>query len=191
MPLATSRARRFGWGAATGQVDQMTRDADLKAMVRARMGRTGENYTTAREAVLRQPSPARPASRSVADKTGDPAAEKVADPAADKAVRSFVDGDRLRSVPTKRRARAAVLMHLLLRFERGRDYPESEVNEILRTAHADISTLRRELVDYRWLRRADGIYRVVDEVPERSANELQEVPADEAARLARVPVHRL
>lgn len=189
--MATSRARRFGWGAATGQVDQMTRDADLKAMVRARMGRTGENYTTAREAVLRQPSPARPASRSVADKTGDPAAEKVADPAADKAVRSFVDGDRLRSVPTKRRARAAVLMHLLLRFERGRDYLEPEVNEILRTAHADISTLRRELVDYRWLRRADGVYRVVDEVPERSANELQEVPADEAARLARVPVHRL
>lgn len=173
----------------------MTRDAELKAMVRARMGRTGENYTTAREAVLRQPSPARPASKSVADsaadKTGDSAAEKVADPAADKAVRSFVDEDRLRSIPTKRRARAAVLMHLLLRFERGRDYPEPEVNEILRTAHADISTLRRELVDYRWLRRADGIYRVADEVPERSANELQEVPADEAARLARVPVHRL
>lgn len=176
----------------------MTRDADLKAMVRARMGRTGENYTTAREAVLREPSPARPAGGTVAnpvvdkaaDTMGDPGAEQVGDPAADKAVRSFFDGDRLRSIPTKRRARAAVLMHLLGRFERGRDYPEVEVNEVLRTAHADISTLRRELVDYRWLRRGEGIYRVADEVPERSANERQEVPADEAARLAGVPVHR-
>lgn len=154
----------------------MTRDADFKARVRARMERTGENYTTAREAVLATP-PRSPSTRPT-------------DGSADKAVRSFFDGDRLRSIPTKRRVRAAVLMHLLLRFERGRDYPEREVNEILRTAHPDISTLRRELVDYRWLRRAEGIYRVVDDVPGRSPDELQEVPADEAARLARVPVRR-
>jgi hypothetical protein len=109
------------------------------------------------------------------------------DAAADKAVRTFFDGDRLRSVPTRRRARAAVLMHLLTRFERGRDYPEREVNDILRTAHDDISTLRRELVDYRWLLRDAGIYRVADEVPPRSVDEAQEVPADEAERLERVP----
>ncbi|QFG68114.1 DUF2087 domain-containing protein [Ornithinimicrobium pratense] len=173
----------------------MTRDADFKARVRGRMERTGENYTTAREAVLAEPPPSRPAGgRADVDpppsRTVAPSVDLTSDPAADKAVRSFFDGDRLRSIPTKRRARAAVLMYLLLRFERGRDYPEREVNEILRTAHPDISTLRRELVDYRWLRRAGGIYRVVDEVPGRSPDELQEVPADEAARLARVPVRR-
>lgn len=118
--------------------------------------------------------------------TGDPPSDR----AADKAVRSFFDGDRLRSIPTKRRVRAAVLMHLLQQFERGRDYSEPEVNEILRASHPDISTLRRELVDYRWLRRAEGIYRVTDHVPRRSPDELQEVPADETARLARVPVCR-
>lgn len=37
----------------------------------------------------------------------------------------------------------------------------------LRTAHDDSSTLRRELVDYRWLERSGGIYPVTDEVPER------------------------
>lgn len=114
----------------------------------------------------------------------------TSDAAADKAVRTFFDGDRLRAVPTRRRARAAVLMHLLARFERGRDYPEREVNDILRTAHEDFPTLRRELVDYRWLRRANGIYRVADAVPSRSPDELQEVPADEEVRLARVPVRR-
>lgn len=73
------------------------------------------------------------------------------------------------------------------RFERGREYGEREVNDILRTAHDDISTLRRELVDYRWLERADGVYRVTDEVPERFPNEAQEVPSDEADRLEKVP----
>lgn len=111
----------------------------------------------------------------------------TSDAAADKAVRTFFDGDRLRAVPTRRRARAAVLMHLLARFERGRDYPEREVNDILRTAHEDFPTLRRELVDYRWLQRADGIYRVTEEVPRRGPDEAQEVPADEAERLGRVP----
>ena len=43
------------------------------------------------------------------------------DLAADRAVASFFDGDRLRSIPTRRRPRAAVLMHLLRRFERGRE----------------------------------------------------------------------
>lgn len=78
-------------------------------------------------------------------------------------------------------------MHLLTRFERGREYAEREVNDILRTAHDDISTLRRELVDYRWLLRSDGVYRVTDRVPERGPDELQEVPSDEARRLEQVP----
>lgn len=128
------------------------------------MARTGENYTTARAAVL-----------------------APGDRVADRAIASFFDGPRLRDIPARRRARAAVLMQVLTRFERGRDYPEREVNAILRTVHEDISTLRRELVDYRWLQRADGIYRVTDTVPERYPQEAQEVPTDEVERLDRVP----
>lgn len=162
----------------------MTTDADFKALVRARMERTGENYTTARAALLEQPAPAPSHSPSPADdSTGEPAT----DPFVERTVRSFFDGPRLRSIPTKRRARVAVLLHLLERFEVGRDYPEREVNDILRTAHDDISTLRRELVDYRYLLREDGIYRVTEVVPQRDPNEAQEVPSDEAARLARLP----
>lgn len=154
----------------------MTHDADLKRLVRARMATTGENYTTARAALVRQePSPP------------DPEHGSTPDPVAQKAIRSFFEGERLTSIPTRRRPRAAVLMHLLLRFERGRDYPEREINEILRTAHPDIATLRRELVDYRWLRREHGIYWVTEEVPRRGPDEAQEVPRDEAARLAQVP----
>ena len=154
----------------------MTADADLKARVRERMARTGEPYTAARAALLSAPPP-----RALVVET---------DLAADRAVGTFFDGERLRSIPTRRRPRAAVLMELLTRFERGREYAETEVNALLATAHEDVASLRRELVDYRWLLREGGIYRVTDEVPHRHPHEVQEVPTDEAARLARVPLAR-
>ncbi|HMR48617.1 MAG TPA: metalloregulator ArsR/SmtB family transcription factor [Arachnia sp.] len=95
-------------------------------------------------------------------------------------LRVFFDGERLRSIPTKRKARVAVLVELLRRFEPGREYTEREVGDILRRAHDDVALLRRELVDYRYLVRADGIYRVNDQLPTRDATEAQEVPAGEA-----------
>ena len=165
----------------------MTKDADLKALIRARMARTGESYTTARAALLAGPPRPR-AEASAPAGPGEPhTPDPFVDPFVERTVRSFFDGERLRSIPTKRRARVAVLLHLLERFEVGRDYPEREVNEILRTAHDDISTLRRELVDYRYLLRSDGVYRVTEVAPVRDANEAQEVPSDEAARLAALP----
>lgn len=94
-------------------------------------------------------------------------------------VRNFFDGRRLTQIPAKRKARAAVLLELLTWFEAGRDYTEAEVNEILREAHEDVAYLRRELVDYRYLTRADGIYQVATEAPVRDRNEAQEVPGVE------------
>lgn len=105
----------------------------------------------------------------------------------ERTLRVFFEGDRLRSIPTRRRARVVVLLHLLERFEVGRSYTEREVNDILRTAHDDVASLRRNLVDYGYLRRPGGVYSVADAPPERSADEAQEVPADEAARLAALP----
>ena len=99
-------------------------------------------------------------------------------------VRIFFDGPRLRQIPAKRKARVTVLLELLRRFEPGRRYAEREVNDILRHAHPDVALLRRELVDYRYLRRARSMYWVNEEPLERSANEAQEVPAGEADWLA-------
>lgn len=112
-----------------------------------------------------------------------PAVEPVADEQHAKVVRNFFDGRRLKQIPAKRRARASVLLELLRWFEPGRRYSEAEVNAVLREAHDDVASLRRELVDYRYLARADGAYWVTEQVPQRSANEAQEVPAGEAAWL--------
>ncbi|HEU0115563.1 MAG TPA: metalloregulator ArsR/SmtB family transcription factor, partial [Thermomicrobiales bacterium] len=69
----------------------------------------------------------------------------------DRVLRAFFDGERLRSIPAQRKKRVMVLQRLLERFAPGRDYPEREVNDLLRLAHDDVATLRRELVDYGFL----------------------------------------
>lgn len=110
-------------------------------------------------------------------------APRIEDAYQAKVVRTFFDGDRLKSIPAKRRARVAVLAELLRRFRPGVEYTEPEVNAVLRTAHDDVAALRRELVDYRYLTREGGVYRVADVIPERTANERQEVPEGESAWL--------
>lgn len=111
------------------------------------------------------------------------AQEGIDDPDHQRTVRIFFDGLRLRQIPAKRKARVSVLLELLRRFEAGRDYSEPEVNAILREAHDDVATLRRELIDYRYLTRSEGTYRVADAPPERHPNEAQEAPAGESAWL--------
>lgn len=142
----------------------MTKDRDFKQVVRARMTETGETYTAARAAVERQPTPAYDAARLEQERL---------------VRRLFTDG-RLAQVPAKRKRRAGALLEVLSRFEPGRTYSEPEVNEVLLQVNEDFAYLRRELVNYHYLQRTDGRYRVVSQAPERSAIERQEIPEWEA-----------
>jgi DNA-binding transcriptional ArsR family regulator len=90
-------------------------------------------------------------------------------------LRAFFDGSRLRQIPASRKKRVIVLRRLLERFAPGRSYPESKVNELLREAHDDVATLRRELVDYGFMVRDRGIYRIATELPARGSTVAQEV----------------
>jgi hypothetical protein len=65
---------------------------------------------------------------------------------------------RLVQWPAKRSRRLVVLDHLAQRFEPGRRYTEREVNQLLRPVDDDTATIRRYLVDERFLDRADGEY---------------------------------
>lgn len=117
-------------------------------------------------------------------KSGSPPTEsgKALD-SRDKTLRNFFDGDRLKSIPAQRKQRVIVLQKLLERFEPGRKYPEREVNEILKTAHEDFATLRRELVDYGFVVREAGIYEVAGSLPPRSTQVAQEITGDERSWL--------
>lgn len=103
-----------------------------------------------------------------------------------KVLRDFFDGDRLRQIPAQRKKRVIVLQHLLTRFELHRDYTEREVSESLKQVHEDFATLRRELVDYGYMTRAGGVYRVARDLPIRSTQVQQEITGDETAWLRRL-----
>jgi hypothetical protein len=55
--------------------------------------------------------------------------------------------------PRKQEARLALLAQLAAKFEAGRRYPESEVNDILKAVHPDFAFLRRSLIDEGLLKR--------------------------------------
>ena len=143
----------------------MTRNSDFKQVVRARMSETGEGYTAARATLESE-------ARQQAYDAARAEQERLVG-------RLFADG-RIERVPAKRKVRAAVLLEVVSRFEPGRDYSEPEVNEVLLGVHDDFAYLRRELVNYRYLERADGRYRTVAQAPARSVIERQEIPAWEA-----------
>jgi hypothetical protein len=72
---------------------------------------------------------------------------------------NFVEGGRLKALPVRASQRRVVLEYLAARFDEGTDYPEAEVNDLLRRFHEDYASLRRCLVDEALLMRTAGIYR--------------------------------
>jgi DNA-binding transcriptional ArsR family regulator len=72
---------------------------------------------------------------------------------------NFLAGERLKVIPASRKKRWTVLRWLAQKFELDRNYSEAAVNEIIEHHHWDSATLRREMIGYRMLARAKGLYR--------------------------------
>lgn len=121
-----------------------------------------------------------------AERDGSDPAGSVVERERSKVLRDFYDGERLKQIPAQRKKRVIVLEHLLARFEPDRDYPERTVNDLLRPVHEDVATLRRELVDYGFLNRTHGVYRVAASLPARGPTVAQEVSPDEHDWLRRL-----
>jgi len=75
-----------------------------------------------------------------------------------KTLRDFVKEGRLVEIPASRKKRLVVLGWLVTQFEVDSRLPERAVNQILARYHPDFATLRRELVDNRFLARDHGTY---------------------------------
>ena len=58
----------------------------------------------------------------------------------------FFKYGRLTQIPTQRKKREIVLLEIAKQFERGREYDEKEVNEIIHLFHEDHCTIRREMI---------------------------------------------
>lgn len=131
----------------------MTAGSNFKTLERARMAETCLNYTAARALVLKEK-----ADQAVA-----------AEREHRTLVSRFYKDGALTSFPAKRRARAHVLLYLVNYFEPGARYTEKQVNETLKVLWPDFAYLRRELVDYGYLKRDDlaGIYWLTNITPDR------------------------
>jgi biotin operon repressor len=79
-----------------------------------------------------------------------------------KVLQDFMEGERLKQIPRQWKKREVILRYLAEQFEWNRRYTEREVNEILSHTHEDYASLRRYLVDSRWLAREHEVYWRVD-----------------------------
>ena len=78
-----------------------------------------------------------------------------------KTLRSFFEDGRLTRIPAQEKKRLIVLRYLAETvFSEDRAYPEKEVNQRLALLHPDVASLRRYLVDYGFMTRAGGEYRL-------------------------------
>jgi DNA-binding transcriptional ArsR family regulator len=81
-----------------------------------------------------------------------------------KVLKSFVEGDRIIDIPASRKKRFVLLKWLVRKFEVDRDYPEKELNALIKHHHPDTATLRREFIGYKLMTRESGIYRRLPEL---------------------------
>jgi ArsR family transcriptional regulator, arsenate/arsenite/antimonite-responsive transcriptional repressor len=79
----------------------------------------------------------------------------------DKVLKIFFKHGRLIKIPTQHKKLQVVLEELVKAFDVTQTYTEREVSITLSEYHDDFATLRRELVDFGYMTRKDGIYRCI------------------------------
>jgi DNA-binding transcriptional ArsR family regulator len=75
-----------------------------------------------------------------------------------KILKNYLDGESIEEIPASRKKRLVILKWLVSKFEQGVNYPERQVNEIIKRHHPDCATLRRELIGYQLMQRENGVY---------------------------------
>lgn len=75
-----------------------------------------------------------------------------------KVLSNFLEGSRIKAIPTGYKKRLIVLKWLVNHFEEGVRYREAEINEIIEGHHPDYCALRREFITNGLMERENGVY---------------------------------
>lgn len=68
----------------------------------------------------------------------------------------FKNDERLSLLPKKEKKKLIILKYIREQyFKEDLEYTEKEINQILRSVYYDFVTLRRDLIDYKFLKRND------------------------------------
>lgn len=81
----------------------------------------------------------------------------------DKVLQTFMPAGRVKSWPAKLSKQLILLEELVQDFEPGVAYPEEEVNTRVKERYEDYCLVRRMFVDFGFMRRDEGVYRVQPE----------------------------
>lgn len=76
-----------------------------------------------------------------------------------KVVKDFSNRDgTFKALPVQEKKFIALLRHVLKAFKPGSTYTEKQVNEIMARYHPDTASLRRGMIEFKLMKRADGKY---------------------------------
>lgn len=82
-----------------------------------------------------------------------------------KVIETFYENGRVKTLPAQHKKRLIILEEILKGFEKGRKYPEKEVNLIIAEVHDDFCTIRREMIMNGMMRREAGVYWLSEQQP--------------------------
>jgi len=74
-------------------------------------------------------------------------------------IKNFFENGRLKSIPVQVKKRRIILEYITEQLEPDREYTEKEINAVISQYHEDYCTIRRELIGWEYVSRADGIYK--------------------------------
>lgn len=70
----------------------------------------------------------------------------------------FTSEGKLKHIPAQLKKKLIVLEHMASQLERGRAYPEKELNAWIKQFHEDFATIRRELIMHQYMYREKEVY---------------------------------
>ena len=79
-----------------------------------------------------------------------------------KVLDTFIQHGKLISIPVQRKKKRIILEKIAECFEKGKIYPEKQVNLIIADFHDDFCTLRRDLISEGIMERENGQYWIAD-----------------------------
>ena len=79
----------------------------------------------------------------------------------EKVMSNLFEYGKLKTIPVQRKKRRIVLEKIAERFEKGKVYPEKEVNLIIAEFHDDFCTIRRDMISEHLMERENGEYWLV------------------------------
>jgi DNA-binding HxlR family transcriptional regulator len=71
----------------------------------------------------------------------------------------FLDGETITQIPASEKKRMVLVRWIATKFEDDRDYPETEINDIIKRHHVDSAYFRRAMVDSGLMTRERSVYR--------------------------------